>query len=72
MVRGAFNSFRHEHCFYAIQNQTVMKDIFCFESPGGWLGEWFNFLVLGGYMRRLLEKKNKVIKEAAESSIKYI
>lgn len=69
MVSGAFKSFRHEHYFYAIHNQTVIKDIFSFESPGGWLGELFNLLVLGGYMQRLLEKRNEVIKEAAESTV---
>ncbi|MGZ3755112.1 MAG: SRPBCC family protein [Mucilaginibacter sp.] len=71
MVSGAFKSFRHEHYFYAIHNQTVMKDIFCFESPAGWLGELFNFLVLGRYMQRLLEKRNQVIKDAAESTVQY-
>jgi ligand-binding SRPBCC domain-containing protein len=33
MIKGAFKSFRHEHLFYAINDQTVMKDIFIFESP---------------------------------------
>ena len=72
MVSGAFKSFRHEHYFYAINNQTMMKDIFNFKSPGGWFGELFNFLVLRGYMQKLLEKRNQVIKEAAESTVQYI
>jgi ligand-binding SRPBCC domain-containing protein len=67
MVDGAFKSFRHEHLFYGINNQTVMKDIFTFESPLGILGERVNFLFLGKYMKRLLIKRNEVIKEAAEA-----
>src|SRR5882757_719513 len=35
MVKGAFKSFRHEHYFYPIKDQTLMKDIFRFESPMG-------------------------------------
>ncbi len=67
MVRGAFNSFRHEHLFFAVNTQTVMKDVFVFESPCGLVGEWVNKLFLGWYMSRLLEKRNRVIKQAAES-----
>src|ERR1700748_3748495 len=28
MVSAAFKGFRHEHLFFAVNNQTVMKDIF--------------------------------------------
>jgi ligand-binding SRPBCC domain-containing protein len=66
MVSGAFKSFRHEHLFFAINDQTVMKDIFIFESPYGRLGEIVNFTFLSWYMERLLKKRNKVIKKAAE------
>ena len=66
MVKGAFKSIRHEHLFYAINDQTVMKDIFIFESPYGMLGELVNFLFLSRYMTNLLKNRNKVIKEAAE------
>jgi len=67
MVSGAFKSFRHQHLFFAVGDQTLMKDIFSFESPYGWLGELANFLFLGRYMQWLLEKRNRVIKNAAES-----
>ena len=66
MVKGAFKSFRHQHLFYAINDQTVMKDIFIFESPFGILGEVINFLFLGRYMTRLLQKRNQVIRDVAE------
>jgi ligand-binding SRPBCC domain-containing protein len=66
MVNGVFKSFRHEHIFIAINNQTVMQDIFIFESPFGTIGEWVNYLFLGWYMMDLLLKRNEVIKQAAE------
>jgi ligand-binding SRPBCC domain-containing protein len=65
-VEGAFKSFTHEHYFYPILNQTMMRDIFTFESPGGILGEVVNYLFLSKYMTRLLVKRNHVIKELAE------
>jgi ligand-binding SRPBCC domain-containing protein len=67
MVKGPFKMLRHEHIFCPINDQTLMKDIFIFESPLGVAGELVNFLFLGWYMENLLTKRNKVIKEAAES-----
>ena len=67
MVTGAFKAFRHEHYFYPINNQTVMKDIFMFDAPLGFLGIIANFLFLERYMTRLLEKRNQEIKKAAEA-----
>ena len=69
MVAGVFKSMRHEHLFYAIGNETVMKDIFIFEAPLGWLGRLANFLFLGRYMEKLLMRRNRVIKYAAESGL---
>jgi ligand-binding SRPBCC domain-containing protein len=71
MVEGAFKSIRHEHLFYAIKDQTVMKDIFIFEPPYGIFGRLANFLFLARYMENLLMKRNKVIKEAAESNHRF-
>ena len=67
MVEGAFKSFRHEHYFFPIKDQTLMKDIFMFESPYGFWGHVANAVFLKRYMTRLLEKRNNVIKEIAES-----
>jgi ligand-binding SRPBCC domain-containing protein len=68
MLSGAFKSFRHDHLFFYADGQTIMKDIFDFESPMGWLGKLANFLFLTRYMRRLLVTRNQVIKQAAETS----
>jgi ligand-binding SRPBCC domain-containing protein len=66
MVQGAFKKIHHEHHFETVGHQTIMKDIFVFESPLGLLGIFFNWLILTGYMTNLLKKRNLVIKEAAE------
>ena len=68
MVSGAFKSFRHEHHFSTIDGQTLMKDLFVFESPFGLFGKFFNWLVLKKYMTGLLVERNRVIKEAAETN----
>lgn len=66
MVAGAFKSFRHEHYFTGDDKQTVMRDVFMFESPLGLLGKLANRLFLKRYMTELLVKRNLVIKEEAE------
>jgi len=67
MVSGAFKNFRHEHHFTAEGTQTIMRDVFEFESPLGMLGRLANWLFLKRYMIRLIIERNKVIKEVAES-----
>ncbi len=68
MVSGAFRSFKHEHRFRQVNGQTVMTDVFSFEAPFGLLGRLANFLFLRRYMKRLLEIRNHVIKQAAEAN----
>ena len=67
MIKGAFRMIKHDHLFEESGNRTVMRDIFMFESPGWILGIVFNKLVLIKYLRDLLLKRNKIIKEPAES-----
>ena len=67
MVSGAFKSFRHEHHFTTSGNQTIMKDIFEFETPLGILGNIFHNMILTHYMTKLLKERNRVIREAAQS-----
>lgn len=69
MVKGAFKNFRHEHYFFPINATTLMKDIFMFESPLGFLGYVANFAFLKDYMTLLLEQRNLVIKEVAEAPL---
>ena len=58
---------KHEHHFKPCENGTIMIDLFYFETPYGWLGRMINQFYLTGYMKKLLEQRNKTIKEYAES-----
>ena len=67
-VQGDFAMMKHEHYFKPVQNGTIMIDQFLFESPKGILGRLLNKIYLEKYMTRLLEERNAVIKNAAESN----
>lgn len=67
MVNGAFKEFKHEHYFETIEGVTLMKDIFCYSSPLGYLGKLADVLFLKRYMTALLETRNSIVKEFAES-----
>ena len=67
MVAGAFRRFDHDHFFAAAEGGTEMRDVFDFESPLGPLGRIVDALVLTSYLRGFLERRNEVIKSAAES-----
>ena len=66
-AEGDFKMMKHEHHFKPCENGTIVIDLFHFESPYGILGQWFNSLYLTNYLKRLLEHRNKTIKEFAES-----
>jgi ligand-binding SRPBCC domain-containing protein len=67
MVAGDFKSLKHEHHFKKIENGTLLIDLFHFETPYGGLGKLLNSLYLTQYMKNLLETRNQLIKEYAES-----
>ena len=67
MVEGDFKSLKHEHYFKSIGNGTLLIDLFHFESPYGGLGRLANRLFLTEYIKKLLESRNDVIREYAES-----
>jgi ligand-binding SRPBCC domain-containing protein len=66
-LEGDFRMMKHERHFKACENGTLLIDLFHYESPYGMLGRWFNNLYLTRYLRRLLEQRNKVIKDYAET-----
>ncbi|WP_178988401.1 SRPBCC family protein [Winogradskyella schleiferi] len=66
MVSGAFKSFKHEHIFKNQNDQTLMVDIFHFQSPFGILGRFVNFLFLERYMKKLLTVRNDYLRLKAE------
>lgn len=67
MTEGAFKIMRHEHFFESRENATLMIDKFYYEVPFGIFGAGFDYFVLKNYMKRLLERRNQVIKRIAES-----
>ncbi len=67
MTKGDFKSIKHEHYFKPAANGTIMIDMVSFESPYGIAGKIFNMVFLTSYMQKLVESRNAVIKEYAES-----
>ncbi len=67
MVIGAFSRFDHDHFFEQISEQTLMKDIFDYDSPLGILGKIADALFLEKYMRQMLTERSQIIKTIAES-----
>ncbi|HRG83655.1 MAG TPA: SRPBCC family protein [Chitinophagaceae bacterium] len=66
-TEGSFRMMKHEHYFKPCDNGTIVIDLFHFESPYGVLGRWFNELWLTRYLRKIIELRNNVIKQYAES-----
>ena len=67
-INGAFKSMKHLHTFEQKDQQTIMKDVFEFESPMGFVGELFNKMILTAYMKRFLTERNHIIKITSESN----
>jgi len=65
---GSFKQMKHEHYFKPCENGTIMIDLFRFECPYGAVGKWFNTFYLTRYLKTLLQRRNKVIKEYAEGN----
>ncbi len=66
-IEGDFKSMKHAHYFKPCDNGTIMIDLFDFETPYGAIGKAFNNVYLTRYMSRLLEQRNRLIKEVAET-----
>jgi len=67
MQKGAFKEFKHQHFFKLFNGGTLMTDIFYYKSPFGILGELADRLFLKKYMTNLLNERNRIVKEFAES-----
>lgn len=68
MVAGPFKMMRHRHVFEQKQDYTLMTDEFVYKSPLGILGKVADALFLRKYMQSLMEHRNQVIKQKAEST----
>jgi ligand-binding SRPBCC domain-containing protein len=67
MISGPFQMINHDHYFEAENGRTVMKERFEFKSPFGLCGRLCDKVLMSTYMKNLILRRNKVIKEYAES-----
>lgn len=67
-LQGAFKSMTHDHYFETEGTGSVMKDIFCYETPYGFAGRVFDALILKQHMSRFLRVRNHTIKTVAEKN----
>ena len=68
MIRGAFQSFSHDHRFEDREGGTLMTDEVTFQSLPGPIGALADRLFMAGYLRRVLESRCQAIKREAESA----
>jgi ligand-binding SRPBCC domain-containing protein len=68
MVRGILRYMRHDHFFRLLSpGLTEMRDVFCFAAPLPVVGRLAEIVFLGRYMRTLLNERNSMIRQIAES-----
>ena len=67
-VEGNFKLMKHEHHFKPCENGTIMIDLFSYDVPFGGMGKIFDKVYLKKYMSNLLNQRNRVIKDFAESN----
>jgi len=65
-TRGPFRRFHHEHRFEATASGTRMVDHITFDAPFGPIGRVTEMLVLGRYLRHLIEVRGEHLKGVAE------
>lgn len=58
----------HEHRFENVENGTLMIDEFEFISPLGFLGRVADILFVKTYLKNLLVRRNRIIKNFAETT----
>ena len=64
-VRGPFAKFRHEHVFEPTPTGSRMIDRIEFAAPFGLLGLLAERLILAGYLKRLIQRRNAYLAERA-------
>jgi ligand-binding SRPBCC domain-containing protein len=69
MVQGIFQEMTHLHEFVPQLPGTLMIDLFTFRAPLGILGRVAEVLVLTHYMKGLLLRRNRYLKQVAEAGM---
>jgi len=67
MIKGDFKFFEHQHFFKPVDNGTIVIDIINYETPYGWIGQLVNKFYLNSYLEKLIDNRNRVIKQYAET-----
>ncbi|SMC58685.1 SRPBCC family protein [Moheibacter sediminis] len=67
--KGIFKSIKHDHYFEQKNEGVLMKDVFVYEAPLGFLGRIVEQLILTNYLKKFLIERNKIIKEYAETDL---
>ena len=65
--KGAFKYIIHDHYFISDGSNVIMKDVFSFKSPLGFIGATVDKLILTHYLEKLLTERNNIIKDFAET-----
>lgn len=66
-VKGDLKSFRHEHHFKEVENGSLLIDMIYMEEPRDAVGGLMGKLFMKGYFEKILNKRNALIKQYAES-----
>ncbi|MBS1750743.1 MAG: SRPBCC family protein [Bacteroidetes bacterium] len=66
-VKGDLKSFRHEHHFKEVDNGSLLIDMVYMEEPRDAVGGLMGKLFMKGYFEKILNKRNELIKQYAES-----
>lgn len=65
-LRGPFKRFEHSHTFTERDGRTTMYDEIKFDAPLGVIGDLVEKIVLGNYLRKLIDQRNAHLKLVAE------
>lgn len=66
-IRGDLFSYKHEHHFKEAENGAIMIDIIEYEYPRDMIGKLLGKLYMKKYMEELVNTRNRLIKDYAES-----
>jgi ligand-binding SRPBCC domain-containing protein len=67
MVRGRFAKFQHDHDFFEVGGQTLLKDTVRFTMPFGPAGELVGKHILTPHICELMKRRFQLLKRVAES-----
>ena len=67
MVKGVFRKLNHDHFFCDHGSKTIMRDVFDFTAPFGFLGDVADRFVLRPHLKEFILERNRAIKKTAES-----